>query len=777
MFNSDDNDSKKIFQLRKDGKLVEAYDLAIKCYEQDQDDEWISKAYIWVLIDVIKNEIQSKSFGKAKSFFYRLLSVRKGMSYDEIIHKQIDFLKPRIEPGFQEVLKANADSKNSNHVEALSQFRRLNNEKKLSPDDCEYYGWAIYRCLKDNDNNLAIIDSKKLFNEYLKLNNPRPSMVHSFILQKAMSLAKIHEEFNLYEFFKIWNPAYLRSEDKEEQYNEKDKKMYPSLVTRLLKEFVNKNYQVDIAFLQETVKDKELVLDTIREAYFWKIFNLHKENKFYDLWKMFDFYASNFSIYGASHWHSEILKIADRWMVEQELWRFFDFFQKWGVRNFLNNDWEEEINGEFTNKPLVRQALHDIFEFAKLESNHNKNFQWIMPLYEKALKKFSDDKWLLREYATLLHICGKNEEAIIQYKSVILELADQAYVWHEFSKLLFNVDIEIAISILCKSITTQRNEGFLGGIRLDLATLLIEKDKLEEAKRELNIYKKHRQEKGWKLSEEFELLDKKLVDIEASSNDLNFYKNNLSLAEDYIYSDIDWIDLLLYDKWKTKDKKEKLTFTNLSEIELIISANKFPSLKNASIDSVYQFKVYFEKSNNRYIALSIKKSDKKKENLIDNAKSCLVIIDHVNLNKRLFHYTGINNIDGIIKFSQTEITPKIGNFLELKYFTKYNHKLDRDEIKVLKVCETEEKEPSLIKDTSGVICLKYKFDDRTLDYEDAICENEINTNKPDFAFIDDIYIPGFLLKEYKIITNINATVKALYSDSKWKVFSIKIIKQ
>lgn len=767
-FNFYDCDSKTIFKLRRVGNLVEAYNMSLHCYEKDKSDEWINKAYAWVLIDIIKKEIQINSLDKAKSFFQQLNSINF-FKIDDILQEQINFLRPKININYQEVLQANSNSKNGNHSEALSQFRKLYNGNKLSSDDCEYYGWAIYRSLA---NCLSIQDSKKLLFEYLKLNNPKPSMVHSFILQKAVSLAKQYDEFNLYKFFKIWNPIYLRSEDKIEQYSEKDKKTYPSLVVRVLKEFVNKNYQVDISFLQETIKDEELVIDTTREGYFWKIFNLHKENKFHDLWKMFDFYVANFSIYKQSHWHSEILKIADRFMVEQELWRFFNFFQKWGVRNFLNKDWIEEVNGEFTNKPLVKKSLNKVFQFVNLKNNHDKDFQWIMPLYVDALKKFDNDKWLLREYATLLHICGKNEEAITQYTSVVLELCDQAYVWYEFAQLLFNVDIEIAISMLCKSITIQRNEDFFGDIRLDLANLLVKKDKSREAKRELDIYKKHRQEKGWKLSEKFESLDNKLLDVKASENDFNFYKNNTSLSEDYIYRDIDWIDLLLYEKWKTKDKKEKIMFTNLDCIELVVNANKFTYLKNAKIDSVYQFKVYFEKSNNRHIALSIQKSDNNKEDLISKSKSCLIIIDHVNSDKKLFHYSG-NNIDGIIKFSQTEIKPRIGDFLQLRYFNKYNNKLDRNEVKVLKVCRTKEKELSLIKDEFGVICLKYKLNGETLDYEDAICRNEININKPDFAFINDIYIPVFLLKKYKITTNINATVKALYSDNKWKVFSIE----
>lgn len=763
-----DCDSKKIFQLRREKKLVEAYDLAVKCYEQDRDDKWINKAYAWVLIDVIKNEIQINSLDKAMAFFQQLDSI-KFFAIDDILQKQIKFLRPKINANYQQILQANSSSKSGNHTEALSKFRQLNNDNKLSPDDYESYGWAIYRCLKNEDSKLKILDLKKLLSEYLKLKNPKPSMLHSFILQEAMSLAKQHNELNLYEFFKIWNPVYFRSEDKEGQYNEKNQKTYPSLLARTLKEFVNKDYQIDIAFLQNNIKDKELVIDAIREAYFWKIFNLHKENKFSDLWKMFDFYVSNFSDYGASHWHSEILKIADRFMIENESWRFFDFFQKWGVRNFLDKDWKEEVNGDFTNKPLVKKSLNKMFELSKLPNN-NKDFQWVLPLYEGALKEFDGDKWLLREYATLLNVCGNKEEAIKHYKTVILELGDQAYVWHEFAKLLFDVDIEIAVSMLCKSISIQKDEDFLGNVRLDLSKLYIKKNELKKAKRELDVYKKHREEKGWKLSKEFDLLLGKLKGVEP--NNSNFYQDNLDLVENYIYNDIDWIDLLFYDKWKVKDKKEKFMFTNLDDIELIINANKFVLLKNAKIDDVYQFKIYFKKSNNRYTALNIQKSDKDKEDLISKSKSCLIIVDNVNSDKKLFHYVG-KNIDGIIRFSQTKIKPKIGDFLQLRYFSKYNNKSDRNEVKVLKVCKTEEKEPSLIKNIFGVICLKYKLNGETLDHKDAVCENKININKPDFAFIDDIYIPGFLLKKYKVTTNVNATVKALYSDNKWRAFNIE----
>ena len=73
--------------------------------------------------------------------------------------------------------------------------------------------------------------------------------------------------------------------------------------------------------------------------------------------------------------------------------------------------------------------------------------------------------------------------------------------------------------MLCKAITIQPNEDFLGEIRLDLAELLLDNEQLKEGLIELTKYKKHREEKGWKTPERFQILFSKVSDIECSSLD------------------------------------------------------------------------------------------------------------------------------------------------------------------------------------------------------------------------------------------------------------------
>lgn len=764
----DENSSQQVFALRKSGQLQEAYSLAVKLYNQHPEDEWIKKAYSWVLIDIIKNEIKSNS-GNANSFFDQLLSIDS--NNDEIILKQINFLRSKLNPNYQEVQQAEKLSKNGSHIQAIELYKQLKNQGKLPSPHHESFGWAIYRYINSCKDTLPINDVKKLLFDYLQLNNNRPSLLHSIVLRFSVSYARQYNQFNLFKFFQIWNPKHLRGEDKEKESN--NGKTYPALVERLLQQITDNNDHINVNYLQNAIGDKGLVIDSIRESYFWKIFNLHKENRTKELWIVFDYYVSNFSIYGASHWHSEILKTADRFMDEAEIWRFYKFFQMWDSGNFQYNDWHEEINGDFKSKPLVIKALKKVFKIAKLPGNEEKDFSWILPLYKKALESFDNDIWILREYATILNICGNTQEAIKIYKNILLNLNDQAYVWHEFAVLIAGSNLEVAISMLCKAIGIQKNEDFLGDIHLQLAKLLVGEGKLNEAKNEINVYKDHRTKKEWKISEAYESLKETLQSIDAIGDNLIFYKSHCALAEEYICSDIPWKDFLLYDKWESKKKHKIFAFTDLNDVEFIVKTDKFEILSDSDVNTVIQFKTHYDRTSKKNIALQAQISTNTYANLTEKALTALVIVDHVNENKKLFHYVIDSNLDGIIRFSQTDLRPSVGDFLEIKYFATYSEKQSKTVLHVLHVKVTTDRNYSLLKEINGELNLKYKDSGRTIDYQDVISDElMIDTKKPDFAFIDDYYIPKFLLRKYHIYSDCEVTVKVLYNGEKWSVFEL-----
>ena len=336
-------DSKTVFELRKEAKdlegisklnkLTEALNLSQRLFSSEPYDEWVQKAFAYTLIDLSKYYISNKNINQAGVYYNQLLSINF-QEVDDIIESQKNFLRPKIDINYFDVQKAEEFSKSGSHQDALNIFKRLIAENRLTELHHEAYGWIIYRYVKDKEIELTSIQVRTFLKDYMNLRNERPSMLHSMILNLALNYSKDHSDFNLYNFFKLWHPNNLRYEDCNIQPFSGNK--IPTLLSRLFKEFIIKNYDIDIEYLSENIKihsssifdsttNESRVLDLLRENYFWHLLNTHKENKQSELWSLFGKYNSLLGRDIKSKWHSEILSIAERYMQETEEFRFLDF--------------------------------------------------------------------------------------------------------------------------------------------------------------------------------------------------------------------------------------------------------------------------------------------------------------------------------------------------------------------------------------------------------------------------------------------------------------------
>lgn len=789
-----DNGSTEIFKLRKEKKLDEAYEKAINLYKEQMHDEWIQKALAWVLIDLIKAELPNNT-NKAHDFFQQLNTINF-VTEDDILSKQINSIKRQFNPEYALIIQAEALSKNGNHIQSLNIFRQLKQENKLNQDSLETYGWEIYKYIKASETTLPIEEIKKLLFEYLKLENVRPSLLHSVILQFVIHYVDTHKDFDIFKFFQLWDSKNLRNEDIHDQYaSEADKfrdsiahlikskqevKKHTSLLKKLLRVIVASKYPFDINYLINTSKNQTIVIESLREIYFWKILNTHKEMKIGELWYLFDFYATNFSNFNGSRWHSEILNLAERFMIEKESWRFFEFFKKWDYKNFQSEDWKEQKNGEFINKSLVAKSLKSIFKLIKDRQEKTIDIRWVVELYKLAFERLEKTIWLSREYAIVLYKSGLNKEAIDIYKKIILELGDHAYIWHEFSKIVATNEPNIAIAMLCKAMTIQKNEDYLEEMHIDLAKLLISKNMKKEAYVELKLYEQHRQEKKWKLPPEFNpLLSQCSNEFEENQNNKNFYINNLNAADAYLYADFPWVHAIVDSEFKTDEGKERLFFRDFHNVEFTVSKTRYQLLKHAKKDDVFKFKLFFDETKQRYVPLLIETSSLNKQILIEKAPIEIAIVDHVNYDKKLFHYAANRNMYGIVNFSDTELRPNVGDFIELTYYKKLNKKDNRTFFKVLQVKNTEKINNKLRKKVKGWLELKYKHNDKNYDYYTILEEFNFETDKipkPSFGFFDDnIYVNRTLLEKCGVEKIGHYFVNLVFDGKEWK--AIDIIKE
>ncbi|MEJ8597290.1 hypothetical protein JSO62_01085 [Riemerella anatipestifer] len=694
-------DSKTVFELRNEAKylsgveklnkLNNALNISRQLYLEDSSDEWIKKAFAWILIDLCKYYIADRKLNQAEVCFKELNTIDFQGHEDDIIENQKNFLRPRIDTNYSEVQKAEELSKNGKHQEALAIFKNLISQNRLTELHHEPYGWIIYRYIKAKESNLTSVEVRMFLRDYMKLKNERPSMLHSMILNFALNYSKKHNDFKFYNFFLLWNPDNLRYEDLNGGY--KDGKDIPSLISRICREFVNSNTEINIEELLCKINlNKEVVIDFFRETIFWNILNAHKENKFSELWNLFEQYNNNYSNLGQSKWHSEVLNLAERFMQENDEWRFLNFFKNWNPENLRIDDWKETRKEEYTYKPLAIKALKKSFEILKTQTIE-QDLSWLIKPYKTAIKLFPYDTWLLREKA-LLHF--KNNEfdlAIKIYKQLVLELANKHYIWQEFSDCISS-DNSLKIGMLSKALSLEKNEDFLGDIHLDLAKVLIDENLLENAFVELEAYKKHREIKGWKLSSLFDELYKKASSIKQSLKDnRELYKKYIPFAENFAYADINWTELVLVDKWKDDKGKDRLTFTDGKTIEFTISKNRFVALKQSELGQILKFKLHkqeikkevetkfawFEKTiviEHKYIPLITERSERKHWEILEDT---FAIVDYINKEKNIIHAITTENKE--VFFPQIKPELQIGDFVTAKSYIKKVKDENRTELR------------------------------------------------------------------------------------------------
>src|SRR5690606_35729972 len=109
------------------------------------------------------------------------------------------------------------------------------------------------------------------------------------------------------------------------------------------------------------------------------------------------------------------------------------------------------------------------------------------------------------------------------------------------------------------------------------------------------------------------------------------------------------------------------------------------------------------------------------------------------------HYHHSEAINGNILFSNSNIEPKVGKCIAIKYFMHYNTKFKKKMTKVLDATDTDKTNNAIVKSVYGEVRLKYKKDGRTLSYDQAQ-RTDVDITNPNFAFLEDYHIPSRVIK-------------------------------
>lgn len=702
-----------IYNLRKGGQLDEARALAERYIDEGKGDIDVWKAYAWTLIDIGKrHKSQGDLEGAAKIAGF--LSEKSQAIFqpevdeDEFIAtlvKKINEFSLSTNPHYAEIKEAEELSKNGDVDKALEIIQPLASCGNLPVQSHESYGWILYRYLKARYQAMNSVQVRTMLKDYMDLKNPRPSLLHSQILSFALNYSKEDKNFNLPAFFRLWGPENLRNDDYSDLKG-KEEGWIPSLLARLSRAVV-RYPQSDIRdFVELLPRGKDRFIEMMRDGFFWNIYGSAEDGKpTAATWDLFDAYLDFFPEVPGSENHSKILELAERWMQENNAFRFYTFFKRWDPSKLREADWEETKGKEegVVFKPLAMKAIRSAKNaLESLSEEQIGDLQWLINLYDTAAKKFPDDDWNIRSKGLLLLRAGHPEEARTIYKDLCLKMGEKFYIWQEFADCWD--DNATKIALLCKAISVERNEDYIGKTRLALARQLIAVGKKENAAIELARYKTHYQEKGWNVSQEIENLLKSCggAPMDKKANNDALYAENITIAEDCAFQDFPYTELTLVDMWKNGEGKELVCFTD-GEKNIVFKKKRFPALRKSHKGQVWRIKLFEEKEWEEVEEWYPYHHTVKK--LVSEAYTPLTIIpsetpdwgslplqygyvQHVNIEKKVYH---IFSVTGELSYEHYE--KQVLNKGDYVVLRQYKKKV-KDETKVffcdIRKCKEEE---------------------------------------------------------------------------------------
>ena len=175
-------------------------------------------------------------------------------------------------------------------------------------------------------------------------------------------------------------------------------------------------------------------------------------------------------------------------------------------------------------RQLLTQAFHELQEKPTAE-----NAQKMMPLLQEAMRRNPRDKHCQRYQAVVYALLGEKEKAIDCYYS-LLRRAHDSYLYAELAELTDDPGHKAAL--YCQAIMNQRQEKFRTGYRMQLARLLVDRDKARAAY-ELQKCLAARKAAGLHPTREQQQMLKKLDGVQPATDatQRDFYRK---MAEKYL---------------------------------------------------------------------------------------------------------------------------------------------------------------------------------------------------------------------------------------------------
>lgn len=184
----------------------------------------------------------------------------------------------------------------------------------------------------------------------------------------------------------------------------------------------------------------------------------------------------------------------------------------------------------------------------------------------------------------------------------------------------------------------------------------------------------------------------------------------------------------------------------------------FDKRRYFKVGDFVSFRRYSRKREDGIVKEIVNPQKCRKEEVIGNFKQSIVVVDNVNTQKLLFHIVMRERMVGdIVRFKDTELRPRIGDFLKLTYCLRED-KHGKMHIVIFDLQPTDETDDKLVKEVNGWLKVMSKYGD----------------DSADFGFVNDIYVARHILQKFQINTDCRVRGRAVIgADGKWSIFELE----
>jgi hypothetical protein len=382
--------------------------------------------------------------------------------------------------------------------------------------------------------------------------------------------------------------------------------------------------------------------------------------------------------------HSLMLVQALRLAKNDQL-RLIDFLRLWNVENFGPEDFEGRAAPDGKTYPSLAE---DVTKRVCREAERGRppaEVRFILPFVTRTMERFPENIWLKHGLVKLLRALDQLDEALALATEFARKKAKEYWTW----ELLGDVASDRALRLSCyaKALTCSQDDQFVGKVRLKFAEL-VAADHPGEARFELERVLAPEAGSGNPVREKAKgvLANSGCAGSDPVPTNRAFYSRFTAQAEELLFAHLPWTEASLGDRFTIdkddgrKKRHRRHLYIKGSGLPLEVSVpDSMPELKGKP--SGAPLWVQAEHSPTEAGRVEVHRiRPREKGFLFDVFPEMVGVIDHINVEKDLFHFVAAHGVHGTWPLSDFRSAALPGVAVAVRLAKRHGRQGDRTSV-------------------------------------------------------------------------------------------------